>query len=176
VASGAEPPRLVAPTTAVRESFLAGERADCVAEGRTTEVLDRAAEDFDAFVAERRGVYVRWGVPCTTYWYVSGSDYLGTLVVRHRLTPELLNVGGHVGYHVVTPWRRRGHATRMLSAALPECRRAGLDRVLVTCARDNEASRRVILANGGVPDRPYGDEDRFWIALGDRPLGERRAG
>lgn len=170
-----EPPRLVQPTTSVRESYLASERADCLVEGRSTEWLAAAAEDFDAFVAARSGVFVRWDVPCTTFWYVAGQDYLGTLIVRHRLTPELANVGGHVGYHIVTPWRRRGHATRMLSAGLPECRRLGLDRVLLTCTRDNEASRRVILANGGVPDRPYGDEDRFWIALDEGPgTGEER--
>ncbi|WP_433173371.1 GNAT family N-acetyltransferase [Actinoallomurus sp. CA-150999] len=165
-----EPPRLLWPTTAVRESFLAGERADCSVEGRSTEWLDPAVDDFNAFVDQRRGVQVRWGVPCTTFWYVSGEHYLGTLIVRHRLTPELTEVGGHVGYHVVTPWRRRGHATRMLAAGLTECGRLGLNLVLLTCARDNEASRRVILANGGVPDRPCHDEDRFWITLD----GERR--
>ncbi|MGI5230569.1 GNAT family N-acetyltransferase [Actinoallomurus sp. CA-142502] len=164
-----ETPRLVQPTAALRDSFLTGERADCLAEGRSTEWLAPAVEDFDAFVAERRGVFLRWGVPCTGFWYVAGQDYLGTLIIRHRLTPELAEVGGHVGYHVVTPWRRRGHATQMLSAGLLECRRLGLDRVLLTCGRDNEASRRVILANGGVPDRPHGDEDRFWITLDEGP-------
>jgi predicted acetyltransferase len=100
------------------------------------------------------------------FWYVSGEHYLGTLIVRHQLTPELAEVGGHVGYHIVGSWQRQGHATRMLGAGLVECRRLGLDRVLLTCARDNEPSRRVILANGGVPDGHRQDEDRFWISLG----------
>ncbi|MEV0398506.1 GNAT family N-acetyltransferase [Actinoallomurus sp. NPDC050550] len=163
-----EPPRLVSPTTAVRESFLVGERADCSAEKRSTEWLDPAFDDFDAFVDGRRGVHIRWGVPSTTFWYVSGEHYLGTLIVRHELTSELTEAGGHIGYHIVTPWRRRGHATRMLAAGLAECGKLGLGRVLLTCAHDNEASRRVILANGGVPDRPCRDEDRFWIILHDR--------
>lgn len=164
-----EPPRLVWPTTAVRDSYLAGERATCEAEGRSIDWIGPAAADFAAFVAERRGVRTRWGVPSTVFWYVSGEHYLGTLVVRHRLTPELVEGGGHVGYHVVVPWRRRGHATRMLAAGLVECRRLGLGRVLLTCAPGNEPSRRVILANGGVPDRPGPDEDRFWIDLDRRP-------
>lgn len=91
------------PTTVVRESFLAGELADLAASGGSGDWLDGAEEDFAAFVAERRGVRRRWGVPCTTYWYVSGEDYIGTLIVRHRLTPELAEVGGHVGYHVAPP-------------------------------------------------------------------------
>lgn len=160
------PPRLVAPTRAVRDSYLAGERADCVAEDRSTDWLAQAAEDFGSYVDERRGVRTRWGVPSTVFWYVSGTHYLGSLVVRHHLTPELAEVGGHVGYHVVTPWRRRGHATRMLGAGLAECRRLGLGRILLTCAEDNEASRRVIRANGGVPDGRIRGEDRFWIDVG----------
>lgn len=58
------------------------------------------------------------------------------------------------------------HATRMLAAGLAQCRDLGLARVLLTCAADNEPSRRVILANGGVPDGQQDGEDRFWISLG----------
>ena len=156
------------PTTAGRESYLAGERADCLLRGEPTDWLGPAGEDFDGFVAERRGVRIRWRVPSTVFWYVSGQHYLGTLVIRHQLTPELAEAGGHVGYHVVTPWRRQGHATRMLAAGLDECRRLGLQRVLLTCAVDNEASRRVILANGGVFDGRARGECRFWITVPER--------
>ena len=162
----AETPRLSWPTTLVRDSYLAGERADALASGTPLDSLEQAAGDFDAYVRERRGVRTRWGVPSTVFWYVAGRDYLGTLVVRHQLTPELAQVGGHIGYHVVPPWRRQGHATRMLAAGLNECRALGLGQVLVTCDADNEPSRRVILANGGVPDGRAGHEDRFWIDLG----------
>jgi RimJ/RimL family protein N-acetyltransferase len=167
----AEPPSLVWPTTAVRESYLAGERADCLLRGESADWLGPASRDFDRFVADRRGVCIRWGVPSTVFWYVSGEHYLGTLVIRHRLTPELAKVGGHVGYHVVAPWRRQGHATRMLAAGLGECRSLGLKQVLLTCAVNNEASRRVILANGGVPDGQARGEDRFWITIDDGGRG-----
>ena len=160
-----EPPHLEWPTTAVRMSYLTGEQADCQLRGTDTNWLAAASEDFDAFVAARRGVHTRWDVPITIFWYISGDHYLGSLVVRHELTEELDEVGGHVGYHVVAPWRRQGHATRMLAAGLAECRRLGLGRVLLTCTPDNEPSRRVILANGGVPDGRPRDEDRFWITL-----------
>ena len=86
-------------------------------------------------------------------------------MIRHRLTPELAEAGGHIGYDVVAPWRRQGHATRMLAAGLTECRRLGLDRVLLTCAPDNEPSRKVIVSDGGVGDGRDGGEDRFWISI-----------
>ena len=158
-----EPARLVQPTTGVRVSYLTGEQADCLLRRLDTAWLGPASEDFDAFVALRRGTVERWGVPSTVFWYVAGEHYLGSLVVRHELTDELRAVGGHVGYHVVAPWRRQGHATRMLAAGLDECRRVGIRRALLTCEGSNEPSRRVILANGGQPDPPCGDELRFWL-------------
>lgn len=160
-----EAPRLVWPTTAVRVSYLTGEQADCLLRGTDTGWLGPASEDFDRFVAERRGVSIRWDVPSTVFWYVAGEHYLGTLVIRHELTPQLLEIGGHVGYHVVAPWRRQGHATRMLAAGLEQCRELGIERVLVTCAPENVPSRRVILANGGTPDGNLAGDDRYWISL-----------
>jgi predicted acetyltransferase len=161
----AEEPRLIWPTVAVQTSFLVGEQADCLLRGTATDWLGPASENFADFVAVRRGIRTRWGVPSTAFWYVSGEYYLGALVVRHQLTPELAEAGGHIGYHVVAPWRRQGHATRMLAAGLAECRRLGLDNVLVTCDADNEPSRKVILANGGEADGQKRGEDRFWIRL-----------
>jgi predicted acetyltransferase len=160
-----EPAHLAWPTTTVRMSYLTGEQADCLLRGTATDWLGPASEDFDGFVAERRGPRTRWGVPSTVFWYIAGEHYLGTLVIRHELTPQLAEAGGHVGYHVVAPWRRQGHATRMLAAGLAECEHLGLDRVLLTCDPDNEASRRVILANGGQADGRARGEDRYWITL-----------
>jgi predicted acetyltransferase len=159
------PPRLGPPTRAVRISYLTGEQADCTAGGTDTGWLGPASEDFDAYVASCRPVRRRWGVPFTTFWYVSGEHYLGSLAMRHELTPELLADGGHIGYHVSPAWRRQGHATRMLAAGLVEARRIGLTRVLLTCDPDNEPSKKVIVANGGRPDRTLGAELRYWIDL-----------
>jgi predicted acetyltransferase len=102
-------------------------------------------------------------VPCTTLWYIDGEQYLGRLAIRHRLTPQLSEVGGHVGYDVRPSARRRGHATAMLQAALPVASGLGIDRVLVTCDAGNTASRRVIEANGGVLEDQRGIRLRYWI-------------
>ena len=46
---------------------------------------------------------------------------------------------------------------------LPIAADHGLDRVLVTCDVDNEGSRRVIEANGGVLEDVRGTKRRYWI-------------
>ncbi len=102
-------------------------------------------------------------VPSTTLWWVEGEDYLGRIAIRHRLTPQLREVGGHIGYDVRPSARRRGHATAMLRGALPVARTLGIDSALVTCDVDNVASRKVIEGNGGILEEQRGDTLRFWV-------------
>ncbi|MEV0278282.1 GNAT family N-acetyltransferase [Streptomyces sp. NPDC050610] len=113
----------------------------------------------DGLAGESQG----W-VAVTTLWYVDGDEYLGRLSVRHRLTPELLELGGHIGYGVRPSARRRGHATGMLRASLPVVHGLGIDPVLVTCDVGNTASRRVIEACGGELEDERGGKLRYWIA------------
>lgn len=95
---------------------------------------------------------------------MDGATYLGTVMIRHRLTPTLERQGGHIGYHVVPSHRRRGHATQMLAQARAICQQLGLRQVLVTCAEDNLASRRVIEVNGGALDQILAGEARYWLS------------
>ncbi len=102
-------------------------------------------------------------VPSSTWWWVDGSDYLGRISLRHRLTVRLLEVGGHVGYDVRPSARRQGHATAMLRAVLPLTHALGIDPALLTCDVDNVASRRVIESNGGVFENELHGKCRFWV-------------
>ena len=102
-------------------------------------------------------------VPATTLWWVSGDEYLGRIALRHRLTPWLLEAGGHIGYDVRPTARRRGHATAMLAAMLPVARGLGIESALVTCDTDNVASRKVIETNGGVYEDERNGKLRFWV-------------
>jgi len=100
--------------------------------------------------------------PCPVRFHAS---CLGA--VSELLTPQLLELGGHIGQVVRIGARRRGHATVMLAAALPVCRQLGIDRVLVTCNATNTASRKVIEANGGEFEVRCGVKLRYWIRTGN---------
>jgi predicted acetyltransferase len=159
--------QLIPPTTAVRDSYLAGETEAATQEGLPTDWLQEAAADFASFVERRRTLREVWDVPVTERWFVDGNDYLGTVIIRHHLPPALERAGGHLGYHVVPGHRRRGHATQMLAEALVVCQQLGLRQVLVTCPPDNVGSRRVIEANGGVLDRIVDGEARYWFTTSE---------
>ena len=102
-------------------------------------------------------------VASTRLWWTRGEEFLGRVDVRHRLTPVLVEVGGHIGYAVRPGARRQGHASAMLTEALVVARALGLERVLLTCDDDNVASRRVIEAGGGELEDQRGTKLRFWI-------------
>jgi hypothetical protein len=97
---GVTMPRLIPPTTSVRGSYSRA-RPRPPSQIGLPGWLEAAAADFAGFVAQRRDVRELWGVPVTERWFVEGTDYLGTVIIRHRLTPALERAGGHVGYHVV---------------------------------------------------------------------------
>jgi predicted acetyltransferase len=105
-------------------------------------------------------------VPATELWWVDRETFLGRITIRHRLTPHLLEVGGHIGYDVRPSARRRGHATEMLRQTLPIAHRMGIDPALITCDVDNFGSRTVIERNGGVLEDERVGKLRFWVPTG----------
>jgi predicted acetyltransferase len=175
-------PQLCLPTVQVHQSFLAA-MAEFQAEGRggsaDSSMIGREIREsgggwsdpvvFSEYVArlvdQARDDAPRpdWMVPSTTLWWVDGPQYLGRIAIRHRLTPILLEWGGHIGYDVRPSARRRGYATAMLAAARPVAARLGIDPVLVTCDLDNTGSRKVIEANGGVLEDQRSGKLRFWV-------------
>ncbi|MFT3944550.1 MAG: GNAT family N-acetyltransferase [Ancrocorticia sp.] len=109
-------------------------------------------------------------VTCTYRWIVSGDTYLGSIALRHELTPYLAERGGHIGYGIRPSARRLGYASWALAQIRPIARDHGLSRVLVTCNDTNIGSARTIEKNGGILESiRLGDDGvhfrRYWIDL-----------
>ena len=114
-------------------------------------------------------------VPATQYIFVRESvdKIVGMLQIRHYLNRFLEQYGGHIGYSIAPSERRKGYASQMLKLSLPKCKEIGIQKVLVTCNDDNEASRRTILKNGGKYESTAFEPNkginlqRYWIDLAD---------
>lgn len=104
-------------------------------------------------------------VSSTSRWVAEDGRLVGFLSIRHELNDVLREVGGHIGYAIRPSERRKGYATAATALALEECRRRGIDRVLVTCDDTNLASAKVIERSGGVLEDIRGIKRRYWIDL-----------
>lgn len=95
---------------------------------------------------------------------------LGAVNIRHYLNDSLLHSGGHIGDGIRPSERRKGYATEMVRLALIECKKLGIEKVLMTCDKDNTGSQKSITRNDGVFDSEFINEDgeieqRYWIDL-----------
>ena len=112
-------------------------------------------------------------VCATQFIYVREADHriVGMIQIRHELNEYLSQYGGHIGYSVRPSERRKGYAKQMLQKCLPYCKSLGMDRVLVSCIDTNIASRKTILANGGVYESTVYEPneqinlEKYWIQL-----------
>lgn len=111
-------------------------------------------------------------VPSTQYLTYRKSDnkLVGVVQIRHKLNNFLLNFGGHIGDSVRPTERRKGYATEQIKLAKDICRGFGIDRVLITCNKDNIASAKSIKNNGGILENEVKKDDgeitqRYWITL-----------
>ena len=115
-------------------------------------------------------------VPGTQFIAVRESDgkIVGMVNLRHELNEYLLMHGGHIGYMTAVDERGKGYCKEMLRLCLIECKKMGIDHVLLTCDKWNVASAKVIIANGGVLENEVDYEgenpkykgtlmQRYWI-------------
>ena len=106
-------------------------------------------------------------VPATQFVLTDTETHriYGMLQVRHELNEYLRKFAGHIGYSVRPTERRKGYAVNMLRQALRFCKEElGLQRVMVSCLVENEASRRTILACGGVfEEKVYEFIEEVWL-------------
>ena len=179
-------PRLIEPDVRYRDSYLEAlrEGLDSASDATSEKEIQLFKADFDGWVKWSndfsRPVLLPDGsqvprVPTKIFWLVDGDRFLGRLSLRLELTESLLQRGGNIGYAVRKSERRKGYGAMMLKLALPEARKAGLDKALITCNDENIGSRKIIEGVGGVlqdkAEMKFAGEDiierRYWVALAE---------
>ena len=110
-------------------------------------------------------------VPDSTFFCLDEERniFVGAVNIRHYLNEGLLKTGGHIGDGVRPSERRKGIATKMIGLALDECKKLGIDRVMMACDETNIGSAKSIENNGGKLENKVMDGDklvrRYWIDL-----------
>jgi len=134
-----------------------------------------AGKDFDEFlsIVQREPTESDPAKVPAHLFFLADSDsrkLFGAIQIRHHIDhPNLIETGGHVGYGICPSERRKGYATSMLALAIPEAKKIGLARLLVTCKDENVGSWKAIESNGGVFERTTIDDGqlarRYWIEI-----------
>ena len=98
-------------------------------------------------VSPRRGA--------STFFAVRLSNHrlIETVNIRHTLNEYLRQYSGHIGYGVRPCERGKGYAGQILRLSLKFACSVGLHRLMLVCDKNNPASARTILSNGGILER-----------------------
>lgn len=111
-------------------------------------------------------------VSASTFFAIHKADgkIVGIIDIRHRLNDFLKEYGGHIGYGVRPSERRKGYATEILRLGLEYCKTINLTNIMLACYKDNLASGKTILINGGMLEREFIYTDGktvqvYWIKL-----------
>ena len=59
-------------------------------------------------------------------------------------------MGGHIGDGIRPSERKKGYATQMIGLALEECKKLGINKVLMVCDKENIGSAISIIKKGGI--------------------------
>ncbi|RUO31877.1 GNAT family N-acetyltransferase [Aliidiomarina sedimenti] len=117
--------------------------------------LDFDHSDFAELLAKverfRNGTDLPDGfVASTTYWLVDGDEIVGVANLRHYLNDRIRHAGGHIGLGIRPARRGHGLGSLLLKLTLEKAFERGINPVHIHCHKHNEASAKMILANGGV--------------------------
>lgn len=167
---------LITPSIKYKESYLEAVREGANETGLTRISKPQERQVFEEFiknkVEEAKGLHLPEGwVPATELWLIDNEEFIGWVNIRHSLTEHLLKIGGHIGYWICPSKRNVGYGKMILQLALPEAKKLGIAKVLVTCDDTNLGSRKIIEANGGVLENivDNGIENpkkrRYWIEV-----------
>jgi len=106
----------------------------------------------------------------TAYFVIDDHNRLiGGASLRHYLTVDGYNYGGHIGYGVRPSERRKGYGTAILKMVLEEAKALKIYKVLLVALETNFGSNKVIQNCGGILENKIKDSDnsiinRYWIS------------
>ena len=108
-------------------------------------------------------------VKVNLYMYIDTdiNKIIGAVAIREKLTPLLLERGGHVAMGIRPTMRNKGYGTKLVKLACDKCLEFGIKNVLFVCDKNNVYSRKAILKNNASLENEIKVDNiiiqRFWI-------------
>ena len=103
-------------------------------------------------------------VPETVFFLWDDDTVVGQFRVRHYLCESLRTGAGHIGYFIAKPFRGKGYGTEGLRLTLKEARYiVPEEEFYLRVNRDNPASLRVMMKNGGRIAAE--DETKYYVRI-----------
>lgn len=144
--------------------------------------LDRYMDDFDGWLEKidkyRNLTNVGDLVKSDTFILVRKNDnkVLGIIDLRYYLNDFLYQYGGNIGYSIRPSERKKGYNLYQLKKVLELAKTYGMEKVLITCDKENLGSSKTIIKCGGILDNEIVDIEgkvlekgktlqRYWINL-----------
>ena len=141
--------------------------------------LNRYIGDYDGWLEkieiDRTIVPTEKKVPAETFFLVRESDnkLLGIINIRLTLNKALLQRDGNIGYGIRPTERRKGYNSYQLYCALCFCQEIGMEKVLITCYKDNIASAKSIQGSCSILENEVIDQEngkviqRYWVDVAE---------
>lgn len=103
-------------------------------------------------------------VPETFLFLWNDDEIVGQFRIRHYLCESLRVGAGHIGYFIKKEFRRKGYGKEGLKQTLQVARNIiSEDEIYLRVNKDNPASLKVMLSNGGyIKDE---DESKYYVRI-----------
>lgn len=103
-------------------------------------------------------------VPETFLFLWKDDIIIGQFRIRHYLCDSLRNGAGHIGYFIAKEYRGCGYGTEGLRLCLEAARKIiPEDEIYLRVNKDNSASLRVMLRNGGTIH--HEDKGKYYVRI-----------
>ena len=138
--------------------------------GFINDFYDAPRENFETailqpLICQGQGMDLPEGyVPQTHYLLWDDDTIVGWFRLRHYLSPSLANGAGHIGYSIREGFRGKGYATAGLRLLLQKAAEIiPEEEVYLSVNKDNPASLRVMMKNGGIIH--HEDSDKYYVRI-----------
>ncbi len=118
--------------------------------GFENKYYDKTEEEFKEqvipeLIDHSKGIEIPNGyVPYTYYFLWNDDKIVGLFKIRHYLNEFLANGPGHIGYGIISDFRRKGYATKGLKLAVDKCKEIiPEDEIYLFVYKDNPISLKV---------------------------------